>query len=49
MPEVQIRERGVKPLLDTQLTFACGERRAQIGEHAHIAHRAREEFIQIAL
>ena len=48
MTEVQIGMRRVKALLDTQLTLARGERGAQIAQHAHVAHRTREEFIEIA-
>src|SRR5438445_13607792 len=49
MAEVKVRVRRVESLLDTQLTLPRGERRAQIAEHAHVAHAAREEFIELAL
>jgi len=49
MPEMEIRMRRVKPLLDTQLTLASGEGGAEIAKHAHLTHATREEFIELAL
>src|SRR4029079_12654582 len=47
--EVKIRVRRVEAQLDTQLTLAGGESRAQVAENAHVTHATREEFIEFAL
>ena len=49
MTEVKIRVSRVESLLDTQLTLARSERRAEIAEHTHVTHATREEFIEFAL
>src|ERR671935_880204 len=44
---MEVARRRVKALLDTQLTLARGEVRAQIAENAHGAHSARQEFVEL--